>query len=85
MQLNANKAQGWGVYTSLGINSQMIPFLNPYEQVALQQSCQFCYEIAVGRVQTRVIVKKNFFLNRYDKIYQIITSERQSKVEKVKQ
>ena len=85
MQINASKAQGWGVYTSFGINNQMIPFLDAYEQIALQQACQFCYEIAVGRVQTRVIVKKNFFLNRYDKIYQIITSGRQSKVEKVKQ
>ena len=83
MQLNANRAQGWGVYTSLGINNQMIPFLDAYEQVALQQACQFCYEIAVGRVQTRIVGKKNFFFNAGRTIYQFTASGRQSEVEKV--
>ena len=75
MQLNANKAQGWKVYTSLGINNQMIAFLAPYEQIALQQACQFCYESAVGRVQTTVIVKKNFFFGKLGKIFLLIASE----------
>ena len=83
MQLNANQAQCWRVYTSLGINNQMIEFLDPYEQITLQQACQFCYESAVGRVQTRVIVKKNFFFLNNGKIYQLIASGRQLELEKV--
>ena len=83
MQLNANKAQSWRVYTSLGINNQMIVFLNPYEQIALQKSCQFCYETAVGRVQTKVIVNRIFFFSKYDKIYQFTTSGRRREIEKV--
>ena len=83
MQINANKAQSWRVYTSLGINNQMFSFLDPYEQITLQQSCRFCYESAVGRVQTRVIVTRNFFFGKYDKIYQFTASGRQSEIELV--
>ena len=83
MQLNANKAQGWGVYTSYGIFNQMIPFLFTYEQIALQQTCQFCYESAVGRVQTGVIINSNFYFGMGGKIYQYTASGRQSGVEKV--
>ena len=83
MQLNAKEKQGWGVYTSLGINNQMIAFLSPYEQIALQQSCQFCYESAVGRVQTRVIVKRSYFFSAFTEIYQLTGSGRKWEVEKV--
>ena len=84
MQLNADKTQGWRVYTSLGIFSQMMPFLDPSEQTTLQQSCQFCYESAVGRVQTRVFLKKNFFFWKYDEIYQVTAFGKQwREVEKV--
>ena len=83
MQLNADQAQSWRVYTSFGISNQMLPFLDAYEQITLQQSCQFCYETAVGRVQTRVIVKRNFFLSKDDKIYQFTASGSGREVERV--
>ena len=84
MQINASKAQGWGVYTSFGINNQMIPFLDAYEQIALQQACQFCYEIAVGRVQTTVTITRSFLFGVRYGIYQVTTSGRQwQEVEKV--
>ena len=82
MQLSARANQGWKVYTSLGINNQMIAFLDPYEQIALQQSCQFCYESAVGRVQTRVVVKRNFFFSKYSRIYKSSASGSRWEVDK---
>ena len=54
--LNASKKQAWKVYTSLGINVAMLPFMTALEQIRLQLANKFCYTILVSRVQYQVPV-----------------------------
>ena len=44
------------VYTSLGINVAMLPFLSALEQIHLQLANKFVYAILVSRVQYQVPV-----------------------------
>ena len=48
---NAEKKRAFQVYTSLGVNCQMIACLSPLEQINLQQLNIFFYHNAVSRVQ----------------------------------
>lgn len=79
----ATKRKAWQVYTSLGVNCQMIAFLSPLEQIYLQRANRFFYLRAVSRVQYRVQVSGHFFFHSQDQLvtYNAITG----KVEMVKQ
>ena len=44
------KKLAWKAYTSYGVFIQMLPFLSQLEQIELQRSNQFFYNIAIGRV-----------------------------------
>ena len=59
--MNLRKERAWLVCTSLGINCQMIAFLDLTEQLELQTINKFFYESAVGRVQSFIRVDEPYY------------------------
>ena len=57
--MNASKEQCLKVVGSYGINTELLSFLETQEQIDFQQGNQFCYNILVSRVQTRIPIAKS--------------------------
>ena len=60
---SASKEQCWKVYTCLGIVNQIISFFSDYDSLLAQQCNVFCYNIAVGRSNTRITLGNEFIFS----------------------
>ena len=63
---NASQAQAYKVYTRLGIGNQVVQFLSSREKIAAQALNLFCYEIAIGRVETQFQLPKPYIFSFSD-------------------
>ena len=63
---NASQEQAFKVYTRLGIGNQVVQFLSSREKIAAQALNLFCYEIAIGRVETLFQLPKPYIFSYFD-------------------